>query len=150
MAPGVKTMKVLKFYLSNDNSDKEDTNPPYILTMRRSIAACIDPEYVLITMVTAMAIGMLCARSLHYQFFAYIAWATPYLLYRAKLHPVLMYAVWAAQEWAWNVYPSTEESSMVVVGCLAVQVLGVLWATRNEKVVVPVLPQGDEEKSHAE
>jgi alpha-1,3-mannosyltransferase len=61
-----------------------------------------------------------------------------------------MYAVWAAQEWAWNVYPSTEESSMVVVGCLAVQVLGVLWATRNEKVVVPVLPQGDEEKSHAE
>jgi len=37
-----------------------------------------------------------------------------------------------------------------VVGGLAVQVLGVLWATRNEKVVVPVLPQGDEEKSHAE
>jgi alpha-1,3-mannosyltransferase len=153
MAPGVKTMTQLRFYISTDTSDKPDTNPPYMLTMRRAIAACVDAEYVLTTMLTAMAIGMLCARSLHYQFFAYIAWATPYLLYRAKLHPVVIYGVWAAQEWAWNVYPSTEESSMVVVGCLAVQVLGVLWATRNKKLVVPVVEKGgggEQSHSHAE
>ena len=79
-----------------------------------------------------MAIGMLCARSLHYQFYAYIALSTPFLLWEAGLHPILVYAVWAAQEWAWNVYPSTDTSSMVVVGCLAIQVFGVWWGTGKE------------------
>lgn len=75
---------------------------------------------------------MLCARSLHYQFFAYIAWATPFLLWKAGLHPVLLYTVWAAQEWAWNVYQSSNTSSMLVVACLAVQVVGVWWGTRKD------------------
>ena len=37
----------------------------------------------------------------------------------------MILVIWAAQEWAWNVYPSTELSSMMVVGCLAVQAIGV-------------------------
>jgi hypothetical protein len=41
----------------------------------------------------------------YYQFFAYLAWATPFLLWRAGVHPVLIYALWALQEWAWNVFP---------------------------------------------
>ena len=79
-----------------------------------------------------MAIGMLCARSLHYQFYAYTAWSTPFLLWKAGLHPILIYAAWGAQEWGWNVYPSTDTSSIVVVGCLFVQVFSVWWGTRNE------------------
>lgn len=92
----------------------------------------LTPSFILTSILSANAIGMLCARSLHYQFFAYIAWATPFLLWKAGLHPVLLYAVWAAQEWAWNVYPSTDSSSMVVVACLAVQVAGVWWGTRKD------------------
>jgi alpha-1,3-mannosyltransferase len=76
-------------------------------------------------MLSSLAIGLFCARSLHYQFFAYLAWATPFLLWRAGLHPVLIYVVWALQEWAWNVFPSTNASSAVVVLSLAVQVFGV-------------------------
>jgi alpha-1,3-mannosyltransferase len=79
---------------------------------------------------------MLCARSLHYQFYAYIAWATPFLLWRAGFHPIVQYALWAAQEWAWNVYPSTPASSATVVGVLAVTVAGVWWGTRNEFDIV--------------
>lgn len=45
---------------------------------------------------------------------------------------MLLYIVWAAQEWAWNVFPSTNISSMVVVACLAIQVVGVWWGTRKD------------------
>lgn len=82
------------------------------------------------TLLTSLAIGMLCARSLHYQFFAYIAWATPLLLWQSGLHPVLIYAVWAIQEVAWNVYPSTTTSSVAVVLCLGTQVVVPLLDTR--------------------
>jgi alpha-1,3-mannosyltransferase len=94
------------------------------------IAESVTAEFVTTAMLTANAIGMLCARSLHYQFYSWLAWTTPYLLWRAGLEPVLIWAVWGMQEWAWNMYPSTETSSRVVVACLALQVGGVWWATR--------------------
>jgi alpha-1,3-mannosyltransferase len=87
--------------------------------------------FIMTVMLTSLAIGLLCARSLHYQFFAYLSWATPFLLWRAGFHPIFIYAVWAVQEWAWNVFPSTNSSSAVVVLSLAVQVLGVLLNSRN-------------------
>ena len=92
----------------------------------------VTPSFVLTTTLTAMAVGLLCARSLHYQFYSYVAWITPFLLWRSGMHPILTYLVWAVQEWAWNVYPSTNTSSSVVVACLAVQVFGVWWGSRND------------------
>jgi len=86
----------------------------------------LSKPFIMTVMLTSLAIGLFCARSLHYQFFAYLAWATPFLLWRGGFHPVLIYAVWALQEWAWNTYPSTNASSLVVVLSLAAQVLGVL------------------------
>ncbi|KAJ5160001.1 Dol-P-Man:Man(5)GlcNAc(2)-PP-Dol alpha-1-3-mannosyltransferase [Penicillium canariense] len=83
-------------------------------------------SFIMTVLLSSLVIGLLSARSLHYQFFAYLAWATPFLLWRAGLHPILIYATWALQEWAWNVYPSTDASSAVVVLSLAVQVFGVL------------------------
>jgi alpha-1,3-mannosyltransferase len=104
-------------------------------TEQAQILKRIRPDFVLTIMLSAMAIGCLCARSLHYQFFAYIAWTTPYLLWKSGLHPVLVYAIWAAQEWAWNVYPSTDASSMVVVGCLAATVAASWFALGNTLAV---------------
>ncbi|KAI9728598.1 MAG: dolichyl-P-Man:Man(5)GlcNAc(2)-PP-dolichol alpha-1,3-mannosyltransferase [Cirrosporium novae-zelandiae] len=101
-------------------------------SVRRQIARRVTPTFVLTAIASSTAIGMLCARSLHYQFYVYIAWFTPFLLWRARWHPVIIYVLWAAQEWAWNVYPSTPVSSMVVVGMLAVQVMGVWWGTRMD------------------
>src|SRR5262249_5799164 len=115
LTPDVTPGAMFRFYISSDSSDVPNTDPPHILRLRRQIARSLSPDYILTTMLTAMAIGMLCARSLHYQFYAYIAWGTPFLLWKAELHPVLIYAIWGLQEWAWNVYPSTDESSMVVV-----------------------------------
>jgi alpha-1,3-mannosyltransferase len=114
------------------------------------IARRITPDFIMTTMLSATVIGMLCARSLHYQFYAYLAWATPFLLWKAGFHPVVQYALWGAQEWAWNVYPSTPMSSATVVGLLVVQVLGVWWGTRNEFEGVETFGRIDEsEKEHA-
>lgn len=97
----------------------------------RQQTAILSKPFIMTVMLTSLAIGLLCARSLHYQFFAYLSWATPFLLWRAGFHPILLYAVWAAQEWAWNVYPSTNVSSLVVVLSLAAQVFGVLLNGAN-------------------
>lgn len=97
----------------------------------QSLRCNISNSYVVTTMMTSLVIGLLCARSLHYQFFAYLAWASPLLLWHSGLHPVFIFVVWAAQEWAWNVYPSTNASSTVVVSCLAVQVIGVFCGKRD-------------------
>jgi len=102
--------------------------------MQHAISIRISPNYILTTILTANAIGMLFARSLHYQFYAYIALATPFLLWRSGMHPILQYLLWAVQEWAWNVYPSTDSSSMVVVGSLFVTVASVWWGTRKDFV----------------
>nr|OQO20250.1 hypothetical protein B0A51_13398 [Rachicladosporium sp. CCFEE 5018] len=103
------------------------------------IARSVTPDFVLSVMASAMLIGCLCARSLHYQFFAYIAWLSPYVLWRSGLHPVAVYAVWVAQEWAWNVYPSTDTSSIVVVGSLAASVFASWFAIgRTEGVKLAI------------
>ena len=111
----------------------------------------VTPSFMMNSILTSMATGMLCARSLHYQFYAYVAWSTPFLLWKAGFHPILIYAVWGAQEWGWNVYPSTDTSSIVVVGCLFVQVFSVWWGSRNEFTdVASPADVAEEDKEHVE
>lgn len=97
--------------------------------VQKQIKQRMTPEYILTTILTSNAIGMLCARSLHYQFFSWIAWATPFLLHRAQLAPLVQYFLWSGQELAWNKFPSTDLSSKIVVGVLAVTILEVWLAT---------------------
>lgn len=103
--------------------------------IQRAVATLVTPQFVLTTVLTSNVIGILFARSLHYQFYAYLGWSTPFLLWRSDMHPLIQYLLWAAQEWAWLVYPSTDHSSKAVVGVLAVTVAGVFWGTRNESRV---------------
>ncbi|KAK9413873.1 putative Glycosyltransferase [Seiridium unicorne] len=104
------------------------------------VASAITPQYVMTTILSANVIGLLFARSLHYQFYAYLVWSTPYLLWRSGAHPVVQYGLWALQEWAWNVFPSTPTSSAVVVGVLATTVVFSWLAASKEPVPVPSAP----------
>lgn len=96
--------------------------------LARRVAQGMDPDYILTTLVSSNLVGVLCARSLHYQFYSWFYWSLPYALYRvSKVYTVpSAVVIWAAQEWAWNTYPSTTVSSAVVVGSLALIVFG-LW-----------------------
>ncbi|RDA85910.1 hypothetical protein CP532_2721 [Ophiocordyceps camponoti-leonardi (nom. inval.)] len=106
------------------------------LTPREELAASrrVTPEYVMTTVLSANVIGLLFARSLHYQFYAYLYWSAPYLLWKASRHPLLVGSLWLAQEWAWNVFPSTTASSSVVVGVLAVTVVMVFFGVAEGNV----------------
>ncbi|KAL7271072.1 dolichyl-P-Man:Man(5)GlcNAc(2)-PP-dolichol alpha-1,3-mannosyltransferase [Rhizina undulata] len=99
----------------------------------RQISLRVTPRYILTTILTANTIGMLCARSLHYQFYSWLAWGAPYLLWKSGLGPLWVVVLWAAQEWAWNVFPSTNVSSAVVVGALAATLVGVWIGAREEE-----------------
>lgn len=96
------------------------------------VSMATTPQYILTTVLTANVIGLLFARSLHYQFYAYLAWSTPYLLWRSGIHPVLQWVLFFVQEWAWNVYPSTPVSSFVVVSVLSLTVALVWRGARAE------------------
>lgn len=98
------------------------------------VSAAITPQYVMTAILSANVIGLLFARSLHYQFYAYLAWSTPYLLWRSGAHPFVQYGLWALQEWAWNIYPSTPVSSAVVIGVLAATVASSWFAAGKEPV----------------
>ena len=111
----------------------------------RQIAARIGPEFVMTSILSSMAIGLLCARTLHYQFYAYAEWATPFLLWKSGFHPLGIYTVWAAQEWAWNIFPSTDVSSAVVVSCLVIQVFGVWRGSSNDFInTAQTIRQGED------
>lgn len=105
---------------------------PFTESEEETLSRAASPQFVLTTVLTANLVGLLTARSLHYQFYAYLAWTTPYLLWRSGVNPVVQYVLWAAQEWAWNVFPSTPVSSGVVVGVMAVTVAFVWWGGTEE------------------
>lgn len=118
---------------------------PFSPLEERQIASRVTPEFIMTTMLSANAIGLLFARSLHYQFYSYLAWTTPYLLWRSGAHPIVQYGLWALQEWAWNVFPSTPASSGVVVAILGLTVL--LSAAQGQKGTEPATSAPRETKA---
>ncbi|GAB0132445.1 dolichyl-P-Man:Man(5)GlcNAc(2)-PP-dolichol alpha-1,3-mannosyltransferase [Epichloe bromicola] len=93
------------------------------------VSSRVTPEYVTTTILSANVIGLLFARSLHYQFYTYLAWATPYLLWKAWPSVPVVYLLWGVQEVAWNTFPSTELSSTAAVSVLLVTVVLVYFGT---------------------
>ncbi|ORY85738.1 glycosyltransferase [Protomyces lactucae-debilis] len=89
----------------------------------------LTPPFILTMLYTSNMIGMLFARSLHYQFYAWSAWSIPFLLEQTGLPLITQLIIWAAHEDAWNVYPSTVRSSSMVLGSQAVILAGVWWNT---------------------
>ncbi|TQS36067.1 hypothetical protein Golomagni_03492 [Golovinomyces magnicellulatus] len=92
----------------------------------------IKPKFIMTTILTANAIGFLFARSLHYQFYSYISLASPFLFWRAGFHPIFQYCFWAVQEWAWNIYPSSKLSSMLVVSVQLITVASIWHSTKRD------------------
>ena len=132
-------------HTSISNAFKDLIHPPSA-RYQSEVAKGVTPSFILTTILSSVIIGCLCARSLHYQFYAYIFWSTPFLLWRSGLHPTLIFGTWAAQEWAWNVYPSTDTSSMTVIECLMIQVLAVWLGKTNESIAT----SEDKVKEHLE
>ncbi|KAF9427098.1 dolichyl-P-Man:Man(5)GlcNAc(2)-PP-dolichol alpha-1,3-mannosyltransferase [Podila epigama] len=86
-------------------------------------------EYVLTTLFTSNFIGIVFARSLHYQFYAWYSMTLPYLLWQTRL-PVLVRVILLGMiEWSWNVFPATATSSQVLFAAHLTILVG-LWVGR--------------------
>jgi len=75
---------------------------------------------------TSNLIGILFARSLHYQFYAWYAQQLPFLVWKTPYPLVLKFAVLLCIEYAWNVFPSTRLSSAILL-CANTCLLVGIW-----------------------
>ncbi|KAJ2120396.1 dolichyl-P-Man:Man(5)GlcNAc(2)-PP-dolichol alpha-1,3-mannosyltransferase [Coemansia sp. RSA 720] len=100
----------------------------------RGVRANVSATEVTVVMFTANFVGVVCARSLHYQFYAWYAHMLPLLLVHARLPAMAVPAVWLAVECAWNVFPSTRVSSLALLAAHAVILVGIFRAPAHAKL----------------
>lgn len=87
--------------------------------------APITADYVATVMFTSNLIGIIFARSLHYQFYSWYAHQVPFLAWKTSYPLVVKLALILGIEYAWNVFPSTPISSSVLLGANSILLLGV-------------------------
>ncbi|CAH9079168.1 unnamed protein product [Cuscuta europaea] len=91
----------------------------------------IQPDYIVTTMFVGNFIGIICARSLHYQFYSWYFFSMPYLLWKTSFPTIVRLLLFALVELCWNVYPSSIYSSILLLSAHLV-ILGGLWAASPE------------------
>ncbi|KAL6214863.1 hypothetical protein ACLB2K_014295 [Fragaria x ananassa] len=104
---------VLKFLFSRLVS----TKLKFALTNTRSYKA-LKKEHIVTTMFVGNFIGILCARSLHYQFYSWYFHTLPYLLWKTPFPSFLRVILFAGVELCWNVYPSNLHSSALLLAIM--------------------------------
>ena len=114
--------------------------------------ALSDPAHVMSVLHEGVFIGIVFARSLHYQFYAWYFHSLPFLLWRCDAIDATAGRVFGADtglavaasdlvrvallltiERSWNVFPATEESSRTLFAAHAVLLVG-LFVSRNARV----------------
>lgn len=62
-------------------------------------------------------VGIICARSLHYQFYSWYFHTLPYLLWSTSYAVITRFLILALIELCWNTYPSTDITSALLHVC---------------------------------
>ncbi|KAK0563813.1 dolichyl-P-Man:Man(5)GlcNAc(2)-PP-dolichol alpha-1,3-mannosyltransferase [Tilletia horrida] len=83
-------------------------------------------DYILSALFSANLIGIICSRSLHYQFYSWYAHQIPFLLWRTELPIHLKVILPLTIELAWNTFPSTTFSSTLLLASHLILLYG-LW-----------------------
>ncbi|KAF7804841.1 dol-P-Man:Man(5)GlcNAc(2)-PP-Dol alpha-1,3-mannosyltransferase [Senna tora] len=84
-------------------------------------------EHIVTTMFVGNFIGIVCARSLHYQFYSWYFYSLPYLLWRTNYPTLMRLILFMGVEMCWNIYPSNSFSSGLLL-CLHLIILWGLWS----------------------
>lgn len=90
------------------------------------------PVYVVGVLASCNLIGVICSRSLHYQFLSWYSWSFPYLLYLSNFPWYLSIFIFMAHEWCWNVFPSTKLSSGILLSINLFVVVGYYFNSRGK------------------
>ncbi|CAH0406048.1 unnamed protein product [Chilo suppressalis] len=84
-------------------------------------------------------IGVVCARSLHYQFYTWYFHSLPYLLWSTNFSTIMRFLILALIELCWNTYPSTNLTSALLHVCHITVIYGVYKKLSNELNIVSKL-----------
>lgn len=95
-------------------------------------------KLILLIFSVTNLIGVLFARSLHYQFLSWYCWLLPFLIFASGCNPIIGGLTFLAHEWCWNNDPSTAESSQLLIAILTATIFGSwnnsdLWFDLSEK-----------------
>ncbi|KAK0459611.1 glycosyltransferase family 58 protein [Desarmillaria tabescens] len=109
---------------------KQDGGVPKVLLRgfrRPTLPASLIPvtaESIAVILFTSNLIGILFARSLHYQFYCWYAQQLPFLAWKTRYPLVVKIALLVGVEYAWNVFPSTNTSSTILLISNALLLIG--------------------------
>ena len=85
----------------------------------------LPPRYVADVLFGCNFVGIVCARSLHYQFYCWYYPTLPFLLFSSKVLPTAAKVMlWVMIEAAFNVFPSTPLSSGLLMFCHVTLLVG--------------------------
>ncbi|WOL09231.1 dol-P-Man:Man(5)GlcNAc(2)-PP-Dol alpha-1,3-mannosyltransferase [Canna indica] len=91
----------------------------------------LSKKYIATVMFTGNFIGIICARSLHYQFYSWYFYSLPFLLWKVPFPTPLRLILFAGVELCWNIYPSNMYSSFMLF-CIHLFILLGLWVAPVE------------------
>jgi len=98
---------------------------------RPSLPAGLTPvtaDYIATVLFTSNLIGIIFARSLHYQFYSWYAQQVPFLALKTPYPLVIKVGLILSVEYAWNIFPSTVLSSSVLVAANTLLLLGIWFS----------------------
>lgn len=101
-----------------------------------SRSTLISREHITTVMFVGNFIGLVCARSLHYQFYSWYFYSLPFLLWKTPFPTPLRLILFGGVELCWNIYPSTMYSSLFLL-CIHLTILWGLWIAPSEYPYYP-------------
>lgn len=107
--------------------------PPSTTTKTHTEARIRQPSgrFIVTALFTCNLIGITFARSLHYQFYSWYAQQIPLLVYLTNLPNIVKIILPLVIELAWNTYPSTNQSSMLLF-VSHILILFSLWRSKQD------------------
>ncbi|KAH8959202.1 hypothetical protein BDL97_06G067200 [Sphagnum fallax] len=116
----------------SNKDDEKLSNPGFsFVTNVNRIQQALRADHIVSVLFTGNFIGIVCARSLHYQFYSWYFYSLPFLLWKTTFPTPIRFALFIGIELCWNVYPSTPLSSLVLLACHVI-ILGGLWCAPSE------------------
>ncbi|XP_053682917.1 lethal(2)neighbour of tid protein 2 [Sabethes cyaneus] len=101
----------------------EETPPPQ--PSKFSIHFDRATQLALLPIFLSNFIGIVCARSLHYQFYVWYFHSLPYLAWFTEYTTSLKFLLLFLLEFSWNTYPSTAVSSLILHTCHVILLVGI-------------------------
>lgn len=96
------------------------------MPFRRASLEFPSGDEIVTILFTSNFIGIVFARSLHYQFYSWYAQSLPLLLWRTRYPIPIKLLLLLGIEYSWNVFPSTNRSAYILNAC-HILLLGGLW-----------------------